>query len=284
MSRWQRERHERQPAPLAREDRKIGGPVVPLIPVEDLAKLGPAMAALPNDAMRSFVRAKVLLGASNVTAARLAGYASGSPHALQVQSARIAHDERVQAAMLEEGRAVMRAHGAKSMRLLAQFRDDEDLDPKLRAKCAMSLLDRGGFHLVQEVHQHQHGDTRSEAEKDQRILELLTALGISKDEVAKAMIAPKVELAQLADGSYGAAEAPMADLVAEPPSPPMLERRAHRTPQRLRHEAAQERARERHAAKQDVRVRELAAELNLSEGDVARMLAAEPPEGVNAHE
>src|ERR1700676_927680 len=99
----QRERAAgRQPPPISPEQRNLrraGRPCVPLIPVPEDG-LGPAMLAL-SPTMRAFVTAKVQLGASNAEAVRLSGYSTRSPAAVHVVANRLAHDERIQAALLE---------------------------------------------------------------------------------------------------------------------------------------------------------------------------------------
>jgi len=81
----------------------------PLIPVDE-AGLGGAMVAL-SQAQRAFVVAKVALGLSNIDAAQTAGYSARSPHALGVMASRIAHNDRVQTAIHEEGQRLMCSDG-----------------------------------------------------------------------------------------------------------------------------------------------------------------------------
>lgn len=65
--------------------------------------LGPAMRVL-NERQRAFVDAMFVLGAeaTYADAARSAGYSGDSENALRVQAHRLAHSEKVQAAMREE--------------------------------------------------------------------------------------------------------------------------------------------------------------------------------------
>src|SRR5262245_58404560 len=116
MARYDRERSKKrpQPAPIPpAERRRPGRPCTPLIPIDE-SSLGPAMLAL-TPAQRGFVVAKVQHGMSNTDATQLAGYSARSPHALGVVGSRLAHDERVQAALLEEGQKLMRAEGPRSI-------------------------------------------------------------------------------------------------------------------------------------------------------------------------
>src|SRR5262245_53088381 len=71
------------------------------------AELGQAMLAL-NERQRKFVRAVIDLGrggvVDNTKAAEIAGYSTNSRGALRVTAHTLAHDARIQAAVLEESR------------------------------------------------------------------------------------------------------------------------------------------------------------------------------------
>src|SRR5579872_2043027 len=145
MARSSREKSKKrpQPPPIAFADRRRGGrPCEPLIPVDETS-LGPAMMAL-TPAMRAFVIAKVALGMTSIDAAKAAGYSARSPHALGVVGSRLAHDDRIQAAILEEGQKLMRSEGPKSVHVLVAIRDDKQAAPKDRLKAATELLNRSG--------------------------------------------------------------------------------------------------------------------------------------------
>src|ERR1039458_6082955 len=155
MARAHRETLKKRPqrAAIAPADRKPRGPKVqPLIPMPPSTAFGPAMTALPNDAMRAFVIGLVIYGLSQIEAARQAGYSAASPHALDVHSSRLAHDDRVQMAILEEGQRLMRTQGPKSIHTLVAIRDDKTASNKDRLSAAKDLLDRSGFHAVTEQH------------------------------------------------------------------------------------------------------------------------------------
>src|ERR1700690_4435740 len=126
MARAHREtlRKRPQPPPIpVSERRRAGRPCTPLIPVDE-AGLGPAMLAL-SPAMRAFVVAKVTYGLNNTDAAERSGYSSHSPHALGVVGSRLAHDERIQSAILEEGQKLMRSEWPKSVHTLVSLRDNK---------------------------------------------------------------------------------------------------------------------------------------------------------------
>jgi phage terminase small subunit len=190
MARAERQKLKKrpQPAPIpVGERRRPGRQVTPLLPVDE-GGLGPAMLAL-NPAQRAFVAAKVLYGLSNTDAAEKAGYSSRSPHALETVGSRLAHDDRIQAAILEEGQKLMRSEGPKSVHTLVAIRDDKTAAPKDRLKAATELLDRSGFHSVTE-HNVSVEHRLSDEEKDRRMLALCAELGMSPTDAQKLLIAP----------------------------------------------------------------------------------------------
>lgn len=190
MARAQRQKLKKrpQPAPIPVGERRRSGPqVTPFLPVDE-SGLGPAMLAL-NPAQRAFVAAKVLYGLSNTDAAEKAGYSSRSPHALEVVGSRLAHEDRIQSAILEEGQKLMRSEGPKSVHTLVAIRDDKTAAPKDRLKAATELLDRSGFHAVTE-HNVSVEHRLSDDEKDARMLALCAELGIDPTQAAKVLIAP----------------------------------------------------------------------------------------------
>src|SRR5258706_148469 len=173
----------KQGPPIPQSERKRAGrPCVPLIPVPEDG-LGPAMLAL-SPTMRAWVVAKVTFGCSNAEATRLAGYSTRSENAVSVMAHQLAHNERIQAAILEEGSKLMRTEGPKSIRVLVEIRDNKKADDKVRMKAAVELLNRSGFqattqHLVSVEH------SLSDGEKDRRIIALCAELGIGKEEAQK---------------------------------------------------------------------------------------------------
>jgi len=220
----------RQPPPIPQSDRKRGRPCTPLIPVDE-AGLGPAMLAL-SPTMRAFVVAKIQSGCSNADAARLAGYSAVSPHALEVTGSRLAHDERIQAALLEEGQKLMRTQGPKSILTLVEIRDNKSLDAKDRAKAAVELLNRSGFqatttHQINVEHTH-----LTDGQKDARIIELCRELGLPETEARKMLIAPD----KIIEGEFTEAEpvGPPTEIAAKRQRKTELERERRKlTPEEL---------------------------------------------------
>jgi hypothetical protein len=126
-------------------------------------ELGPAMLALPTDRMRAWVDAVVRLGAGHKVAAKIAGY-SGNAATLAVCGHRLAHDERVIAALAELARKMVRAATIASVRYLAGLVENEDADHRDRVKAAQLILDRGGLPAHTE-HKLTIEDSRTDQQK-----------------------------------------------------------------------------------------------------------------------
>lgn len=137
--------------------------------------------------MRSFVVALVQTGRSATDAAEIAGYSASNRNVLQSRGSQLAHDARVQAAILEECQKLIRADGPMALTVLRTIAKDTTAPPRDRLKAATEILNRGGFHAVT-----QHNVTvthQTEKEKDREILALATELGL--DDAAKAKLLGK---------------------------------------------------------------------------------------------
>ncbi len=98
--------------------------VAPLEPID--AQDGPAMKALPSDRHRAFVRALYTVRpghGANVKAAKLAGFGTpqSSPQSMATIASRLAHDERVLAAMREEDEKHIRSSAPRAIRALSHL-------------------------------------------------------------------------------------------------------------------------------------------------------------------
>ncbi len=165
-----------------------GRNIIPLIPVPDPDDLGEQMRQCTKGE-RAWVIAKIETGESNAECARLAGYSASSPDVLKSIGYAIAHRERVQAALLEMSRKLMRTEGPKSIKTLVEIRDNTKAENKDRIKASIELLNRAGMSAVQESHltvTHQ----LNESQMDQRILQLAAELGLDQDTARKMLIAP----------------------------------------------------------------------------------------------
>jgi hypothetical protein len=157
-----------------------------LVRAED-AKLGPAMRALPNDRMREFVRILVQTGCGAAKAGEAAGYDVGRSDG---HVRRLVHDERVQAAIQEEGIKAIRAHSAAGIRILAEIAGNPNEAARDRIAAVRELMQRGGFHATTE-----HNVTvthRSESEIDAELLALATEMGFTDEQKARLVGRPVV--------------------------------------------------------------------------------------------
>ncbi len=192
------------------EEEEIREALSKLVPAED--RLGDAMLEL-NPRQRMFVLAVVLFGcASNQTrAARLAGY-DGTVSSLKVQAHRLAHNPKVQAALLEEAKKHFQAGTIAAGQLAMKFVGDDAIDPRIRLKAAEMVLDRGGLHkTTEQIVRSTYEPSREE--KLLRLVEVARALGQD----------PRVLLGSLADvveADFRVAKLePAADGVLEPAAP-----------------------------------------------------------------
>lgn len=113
-----------------------------------VGKRGPKMRQL-NERQQLFVLALVEQGARNHTAAaKMAGYGANSQDALRVQAYRLAHDEKILAALKEETEKRLQASIALAANVLVEIA--EDPTHKDRLKAATALLNRGGLHETLE--------------------------------------------------------------------------------------------------------------------------------------
>ena len=136
-----------------------------LAPLESVDAIdGPAMKALPGDRHRAFVRAlyQVKPGhGANVKAAKLAGFGSPSSSAQSMATiaSRLAHDERVLAAIREEDEKRIRASAPRAISALTRL--IEDPNAKDHARGIAMVLDRVHPVETQHVVKVQHDATEN---------------------------------------------------------------------------------------------------------------------------
>lgn len=143
----------------------------------DDAKLGPAMRVL-NPRQRAFVVALLDLGCqtNHTRAAMIAGY-EGNGNSLKVTAHRLAHDDRVQAAIIEEARKRLTTGTIAAVSYLVDVITSKAALDKDRLKAAQMLLDRGGIHAITEHNvKVEHTDNRSE--KLAKLVVLAKAQGV----------------------------------------------------------------------------------------------------------
>lgn len=157
----------------------MSAPKLVELPAE--AEMGPAMRALPNDRWRRFVLAcnqPTSTGQVNYTqAAADSGFATENRESLAVSGHRLAHDERIQAAMLEESKR--RLKGALPMATAAIIKILADPLSKRAEimKAATILMDRGGMPMATE-HKVDVTRTKDYAEQVEDAIRLCKELGI----------------------------------------------------------------------------------------------------------
>jgi phage terminase small subunit len=152
--------------------------LAPLEPVD--AQDGAAMKALPSDRHRAFVRAlyQVKPGhGANVKAAKLAGFGSptSTPQSMATIASRLAHDERVLAAIREEDEKRIRSSAPRAISALTSL--IENPEHKDHARGIAMVLDR--VHPAETVHKvdvsHKH-DVTPNAKETAQILERIAEL------------------------------------------------------------------------------------------------------------
>ncbi len=121
---------------------------------------------------RNFVWAKMNGARSNLEAAHMAGY-KGDKNTLAVTGHRCAHDEKVQAAMLEEARKRMNETGILAVNQLAGLLTSNDEKTRLRA--IEMTLNRIGLHALTE-HKVDVNHSISDADSIKEIFTLAKAL------------------------------------------------------------------------------------------------------------
>lgn len=166
---------------------------------------------------RAFVIAYIQTGKRR-EAYRLAGYSCSSLNAVDVNCHRLMHDERVQAALVEEGRKHIKASAVLAMNYLTELVTNVEADHKDRSKAAIAILDRGGLHALTEHHVNiTHHETRES--KIQRVIELAKLLG--KD--------PRELLGDLVDAIPSDMKAIDGEAVRVEDTPPVPSTAAHTT-------------------------------------------------------
>jgi hypothetical protein len=170
--------------------------------IED-AESGPAMQALGSEQRRKFVLAKVFQAASDTEAARMAGYGRGNSQHAQRHAWTLMRDPKVQDAILEVGRCLMRSEGPKSIFTLVAIRDDPMQPATARVKCATELLARSGFVTTTAVN-HEHTIHLTADQADAEILRLAAEVGLPPEEARKLLVKPEgaIELEQDNSGTF----------------------------------------------------------------------------------
>ncbi|MCA1474768.1 hypothetical protein [Bradyrhizobium sp. NBAIM08] len=189
--------------------------VAPAPAKPDWGQLGPAMRALPNDQWRAFCH-ELITGKPGhgryARAARAAGFGKDSTTTNVAKIAwKIAHDDRMIAAIAEESRKYLRgSHPEAVAALLAMIRDSKHRD---HGRAVLSLLDR-----VDPVVSKQTVDiTHRIVDPDAEALEELRALrqlGVSREKMIETFGGnglARLERLEAADAARRAMEAKLID-------------------------------------------------------------------------
>ena len=101
-----------------------------------------------NERQQAFVMAMIHFGGINQTeAARQAGYTDtgGSTAGIKVLAHKLAHDERIQEAIREEGQKLLSASTIMAVKTLVQIADDVSAEKKDRLKACEMIMNRTGL-------------------------------------------------------------------------------------------------------------------------------------------
>lgn len=150
----------------------------PLVTLPDHGEWGPAMRALGSDRQRAFVFAYVMGGGRNYRAAYIeAGYTAANNNVVGVEAYKLAHDDRILAAIREESAKRLGRAGAAAADFLARIVEDEDMKKTLRLKASLEVLNRIGIHAMTE-HKVTVEKRMNPQEKIEHAMALAKALGL----------------------------------------------------------------------------------------------------------
>lgn len=155
--------------------------------------MGPAMRALVP---RQQLFVTCLLGQGSrinyLNAVRSAGY-EGTVGSMKVLGHRMAHNEKVQAAMLEEARKRMTTVALAAVGVVGEAIESKKVDMKTRLRAAEMALDRGGLHSV-----HEQRLVRQEMSREEK-LRLLVDYAKQTGQDPRALLG---DLADVVEGDF----------------------------------------------------------------------------------
>ena len=135
----------------------------------DLRDMGPAMCAL-NDRQRLFVISLLDCGGNQTRAAIEAGY-SPNPATVRTAGYALAHNTKIQAAILECARARLTTGTVLATSFVTDVIANEGAQVKDRLKAAQMLMDRGGLPAMTE-----HKSTVEHVMDKDQMVQRITAL------------------------------------------------------------------------------------------------------------
>jgi hypothetical protein len=147
---------------------------------------GPAMLALPSDRHRAFVFALYQIKpgyGAHVKAAKLAGFgtSTSSAKSWSVIASRLAHDEKILAALFEEDQKRIRASAPRALRALTNL--VEDPRHKDHTRAIGMVLDR--VHPAETTHhvKVEHSARVDVGNLNERLLEIALTFGLDPQKV-----------------------------------------------------------------------------------------------------
>lgn len=159
-------------------------PSVIKLPAE--SALGPAMRNLPTDRQRLFVIAMLETGGRNISdAARLAGYTDNGKGPIRVLASRLAHDEKILAAMSEESTRRLMSGQILAVSTVLSIMDNGAAKDSDRLKAAEMLMNRTGMHATSEHKVTTTDTSRTDDEVMERIKFLAKNLGLDPQKLAR---------------------------------------------------------------------------------------------------
>jgi hypothetical protein len=138
------------------------------------------MAGLTSK-QRAFAKG-VASGLPPASAARAAGYAEKSPHALQVQASRLTKHPEVQAAAHAEREKLISQTAHRALACLASIIDNEAAQPAARVQASRWVLEAAGHGLeaAKLLHRIGEGDERAVSQLSAADLEALVVMAADK--------------------------------------------------------------------------------------------------------
>jgi phage terminase small subunit len=175
--------------------------LIDLIP-ED-AKLSPKMKGLSEKAKR-FVIALVELGGRDMNrAAMMAGY-EGSPASMNVTASRLAADPRVQAALLEEAKALMASSALSATATMIQIMENPIGSARDRLSAAKMVLAFAGMEQAAQVSKVEVSITEDRAEQIAQVKAMAAELGLDPRKLlGKAGVTIDAEFTEVKAGTEG---------------------------------------------------------------------------------
>jgi hypothetical protein len=113
------------------------------------SQLGPKMRALTPLQRNFVINLQKRATRNNADALRQAGW-QGKPEHLRQHAYHLAHDERIQEALVEQNRKTLKTFVPAAVEELGGMLENPQVDPTVRLKAIAMILDRAGLHAISE--------------------------------------------------------------------------------------------------------------------------------------